>query len=192
MSLLTKEKGMKFLIAVFSMVLATGAMADNTSLKDKAEAKYNEAKTNVSDSGKTTEGPTQLDDLIRGEMAAVRSYNTALEKAKGTALESKLQTIKKDHQDAVNTLQKFAGNEVKEDTQDSGVWGGFTKAFTGAASLMGNKTALQALNTGEKHGINEYQEALDDDTIKSELKTVIRAKLLPNQKKHFEELKSFL
>lgn len=188
---------MKFLTAVFSLALATGAMAattttSNPTMGDKVEGKYNEMKTGVSNSGKTMEGPTQLDDLIRGEMAAVRSYNTALEKAKGTKMEEKLMAIKQDHVDAVATLKKFAGAEVKEDTQDSGVWGGFTKAFTGAAGLMGNKTALQALNTGEKHGINEYEEALEDDSIKSELKTVIKSKLLPNQKKHIEDLKSFM
>ena len=178
---------MKFIFMTLALTVSAAAFAE-TSMKDKAKA----ATGMVTESSKTTESPTQLDDLIRGEMSAVKSYNKALEKAKGTPMADKLNMIKQDHQSALDTLKKYAGKEVKEDTESAGAWGGFTKAFTGAAGLAGNKMAMKALNVGEEHGINEYKEALEDDTIKPDLKEVIRTKLLPAQEKHIETLKSFM
>lgn len=51
---------------------------------------------------------------------------------------------------------------------------------------------MKALDDGQEHGINEYEEALEDDSIGKELKQAIRTELLPNQKKHLESLKSFI
>lgn len=176
---------MKILVMTLALLMTGAAMAENTSKTGTGNA-------TTPATSKTTEGPTQLDDLIRGEMAAVRSYNQALEKVKDSKVAEKLKAIKNDHESAVTTLKKYAGKDVKEDTKDSGIWGGFTKAFTGAGALLGNTAALKALNTGENHGINEYEEALEDENIKPELKEEIRTKLLPQQKKHIETLKSFM
>lgn len=175
---------MKILLMTLALTVSAASMAEVVTKTNSGSG--------ASSTSKTTESPSQLDDLIRGEMSAVKSYNTALEKVKDSKMSEKLMMIKNNHQTAVDTLMKYAGKEVKEDTKDAGIWGGFTKAFTGAAGLIGNTTALKALNTGESHGINEYKEALADDTIKPELKEVIRTKLLPQQEKHIETLKSFM
>jgi rubrerythrin len=141
---------------------------------------------------KTVEGPTQLDDLIRGEMAAVRTYDNVLEKVKDAKEVEKLKTIRKDHVNAVEKLKTFAGKDVKEDTNSSGAWGTFATAWTGGAKLFGDEAALKALNQGEEHGIREYKEALDDDSIKPELKQMIRTQFLPKQEEHIKTLKSFM
>jgi uncharacterized protein (TIGR02284 family) len=135
---------------------------------------------------------TQLDDLIRGEMAAVKTYKTALEKVKDPKEVKKLKAIQEDHSNAVTKLKTFANKEVKEDTESAGPWGAFAKAYTGGAKLFGNETALKALKQGEEHGINEYQEALEDDSIKPELKQMIRTQFLPKQKEHINTLKTFM
>ena len=56
---------------------------------------------------------------------------------------------------------------------------------------MGNDTALTALRQGEEHGIREYKEALEDESISKELKQAIKTDMLPKQEKHIETLKTF-
>ena len=135
---------------------------------------------------------TQLDDLIRGEMSAVRVYDQVLEKVTNTAEVTKLKAIRMDHQNAVATLKRYASSDVREDTQTVGPWGTFTKAWTGTAKLMGNETAIKALAQGEEHGISEYKEALNDDAVSKDLKNLIKTNLLPKQEAHLKSLNALL
>jgi len=137
-------------------------------------------------------GATQMDDLIRGEMAAVKSYNEVLEDLKDPKEKAALTKIKSDHEAAVSKLKSFATQEVKEDTKSAGAWGAFATAWTGGAKIMGNDAALKALTQGEEHGIKEYKEALDDATIKPELKEMIRTQFLPKQEEHLKTIKTMM
>jgi glutaredoxin-related protein len=136
--------------------------------------------------------PSQLDDLIRGEMSAVKTYDSALEKVKDQKELERLKVIREDHVAAVGKLKTFANKDVREDTKTAGAWGAFATAYTGGAKLFGNEAALKALRQGEEHGISEYKEALDDETIKPELKQMIRTQFLPKQEAHIKTLKTFM
>ncbi len=142
----------------------------------------------------TNNEPTQMDDLLRGEMAAVKAYDTALADLKAGQEKERLQAIRKDHQSAVDRLSKYVAGkpELLEDTESAGAWGGFASAWTKGAKLMGNDAALKALQTGEEHGIREYKEALEDDSIDKNLKAQIRTEMLPKQERHIETLKTFM
>jgi rubrerythrin len=135
---------------------------------------------------------TQMDDLIRGEMAAVKSYSTMLDDMKDGPERSKLEKIRADHENAVSKLKGFATQEVKEDTKTAGAWGTFASAWTSGAKVAGNKTALKALTQGEEHGIEEYKEALEDKTVKSELKQMIRTQFIPKQEEHLKTIKTMM
>lgn len=137
---------------------------------------------------------TQLDDLIRGEMAAVKAYDTALGDMKAGAEKTRLEGIRADHQKAVDGLSKFVAGKpsLLEDVESAGAWGSFASAWTKGGSLMGNTAALKALQTGEEHGISEYKEALDDKSIPANLKAEIKTNMLPRQQKHIETLKTFM
>jgi hypothetical protein len=135
--------------------------------------------------------PTQLDDLIRGEMAAVKAYDVAIKDLKNGSERSSLMRLRDSHQAAVVKLNKYAKNlpSVKEDVKTVGPWGTFAKAWVKGATLISNNAALTALKQGEEHGVDEYKEALDDATISNDLKTEIRATMLPLQEKHILTLK---
>lgn len=135
---------------------------------------------------------TQVEDLIRGEMSAVKSYNQILVDLRDQQEKVKLEKIKADHEMAVVKLKSYATKEVKEDTMSVGAWGTFAQAWTGGAKLMGNKVALKALTQGEKHGINEYKEALKDKNLKPELKELIRTQFIPKQEEHLKTINSLL
>lgn len=169
---------MKALLMTLVLALSANAFSADT------KAKMNSMTKNME--------PTQLDDLIRGEMAAVKTYDTALEKVKDEKEMAKLKKIREDHVTAVTKLKTFANKDVAEDTKTAGAWGAFASAYTGGAKLFGNDAALKALTQGEEHGINEYKEAMDDDMIKPELKQMIKTQFLPKQEEHIKTLKTFM
>jgi len=136
--------------------------------------------------------PTQMDDLIRGEMAAVKSYNQILSDIKDQNEKKKLEKIRTDHETAVSKLKSYASKDVLEDTKTAGAWGLFAKTWTGGAKLMGNEAALKALKEGEEHGISEYKEALEDETLKPEVKQMIRTQFLPKQEEHLKTINTFM
>lgn len=135
---------------------------------------------------------SQMDDLIRGEMAAVKSYDTVLSKVKDPAEKKQLEAIKQDHVNAVEKLKAFASPDVKEDTETSGAWGAFASAYTGGAKLFGDKMAMKALTQGEEHGVREYKEALEDENVSADAKTLIKTQLLPKQEEHLKTFKTML
>lgn len=140
------------------------------------------------------EEPTQLDDLVRGELAALKAYDQVLKDTKDEKTKTRLQAIRNDHEKAVSQLSKYVAGkkELLEDTESAGPWGSFAKTWTKGASLMGNDAALTALRQGEEHGIREYKEALEDESISKELKQAIKTDMLPKQEKHIETLKTFI
>ena len=163
---------MKFVLLIVMMTMSLGAFSANS------------AKTE----------PTQLDDLIRGELAALQAYDQALKDVKEPKQREKLQAIRNNHEKAVSKLSKYVASkpELLEDTKDAGPWGTFAKAWTKTRSFTGNEGALKALIDGEEHGIEEYQEALDDDSVPKELKQAIKSDMLPQQKKHKESLNKMI
>ena len=163
---------MKFLSLVLAMTFSIASFAATTA--------------------KTMTGPSQLDDLIRGEMAAVKTYNIVLENVKNETEVKSLTAMKKDHVNAVETLKRYATAEVKEDTTSAGAWGAFAKAWTKGATLFSDKTALRALTQGEEHGVREYNEALKDENVSADVKKIIKSTLLPRQEEHVKTLQTFL
>lgn len=133
-----------------------------------------------------------VDELIRGEISAVESFDTIINKVKDVSEVNELSRIRQDHQKAVDVLKQFADAEVSGETDTSGPWGTFTTAFAGGASLFGDKAAINALKVGEQHGLNEYREALEDDGVRAEVKQIIRSELIPSQERHLAIIENYL
>lgn len=135
----------------------------------------------------------QIDELIRGELSAVKSIDAILNKINDNNEKSQLYAIRQDHFVAVDKLKRFAGADYQDvGTDTSGPWGAFASAFTGGASFFGDKAALQALKVGEQHGLNEYQEAIKEEGIDPQLKQVIQTDLLPQQEQHLKTIEGYL
>jgi len=75
-----------------------------------------------------------------------------------------------------------------EPSNSSGAWGTFAKAVEGTATLLGKSPALAVLEEGEKHGIDEYRDALENDHVMEEIKGKIRQQLLPSLERHLNAL----
>lgn len=138
----------------------------------------------------------QVDELIRGELSAVKSIDAILGRIKDEKEKSELYSIRQDHFVAVDKLSRFVGTNVRRDMESSkttsGPWGSFASAFTGGASFFGDKAALKALKVGEEHGLKEYREAMNETRIDPELKRVIQSDLLPVQERHIKTIERYL
>lgn len=129
-----------------------------------------------------------LGALLRGELAAVETYQQAIDKLAGGPGTAELRQILMDHREAAIDLRQhiqLAGGAAED---SSGVWGAFAKAAEGLASLLGNATALAALRQGEERGALAYENALADEELSPAGRTLIRSQLLPRTQAHLSML----
>lgn len=133
-----------------------------------------------------------LNKLIRGELSAVETYNSALKKIEKPEERFKLETIRNSHQDAADKLKVYVAENEKKDVKDSGAWGDVAITYEKGASLFGNKTAVKALSQGEEHGLKEMKTALKDKKLPQEIKQMIETQLIPNQQRNLKTLKEFI
>jgi uncharacterized protein (TIGR02284 family) len=133
-----------------------------------------------------------LNGLLRGEMAAVETYEQALPKIHGEPLASEARRIREEHRDAVAALQDEVRREGGWPDGTSGLWGAFAQVFEGTAKLFGGNAALRGLLQGEEHGVVRYNRALQDPRLPEPVKALIHDTLLPKVRDHVRTLKALL
>ena len=121
----------------------------------------------------------QLNSFLRGEMAAVETYQMAIDKldAASTARDELLVNLKS-HQDRVMMLQEVLTALGGTPAKSSGPWGTFAKVVEGTAKTLGDKMAVSALEEGEDHGLKDYK--TDIDKLDPHCRSIV-AQLLPQQ-----------
>lgn len=136
-----------------------------------------------------------IDKLLKDELSATETYQQALDtfRKKGATVESEnLMPIYEDHEEAVSTLQTQIRQMGANPSGDSGAWGSWAKIVQGGANLLGKQSALQALQEGERSGAEDYEEALQDPELPSDVRSLIETKLLPAQQSHIRILDRLL
>ncbi|MGZ8158781.1 MAG: DUF2383 domain-containing protein [Methylobacter sp.] len=136
-----------------------------------------------------------LEKLLKNELSATETYQQALDKLKeetGLGESEDLMPIYENHKDAVSSLQALTTRLGGTPAEDSGAWGTWAKIVLGGANILGKKAVLKALQEGEKSGETDYEEALEDSELDSEILSLIETKLLPAQKSHIETLDRLL
>jgi len=124
-----------------------------------------------------------LNSLRRGELAAVETFQQALDKFGNEPMGIELRAIEADHRDAAEALGAHIAERGGSPAESSGVWGMWAKAIAGTAKLFGASAALKALKEGEEQGIEDYQSALEDQYLDAECRDLIRT-LLPKTRAH--------
>jgi len=133
-----------------------------------------------------------LNSLLRGELAAVETYDQAITKFEDHQIIADITNIRAEHARSVEKLREKVIRFQGEPAKSSGPWGTFAAAVTATAKLLGPSTALSALRQGEEHGINEYEEALENEDVHPDCKDMIRTDLLPKCRQHVAELERHL
>ncbi|WP_367872088.1 DUF2383 domain-containing protein [Luteolibacter sp. Populi] len=126
--------------------------------------------------------------LLRGELSAIETYTQAIAKFDGDPERRALEAIRDDHERSADRLRDHLADMGATAATDSGAWGSFAKAVEGSAKVLGESPALAALEQGEEHGIDEYENALRNADVMEEIKTVIRGDLLPALSEHIATL----
>lgn len=129
----------------------------------------------------------QLNSFLRGEMAAVETYQLALEKIDHiSTVRDELLVNLKSHQDRVMMLQDAIRAAGGEPATSSGPWGTFAKVIERGAKTLGEKTAVAALEEGEDHGLRDYKSDLGD--LDSTTRVLVQNQLLPAQQQTHDRL----
>ena len=136
-----------------------------------------------------------IEKLLKDELSATETYQQALEKFQmpgGQFVANSLMPIFGAHKAAASSLEaqivKLGGTPHKS----TGAWGSWAKILLEGATLIGKQTAIKVLLEGEKSGEGDYEDALKDTTLSSELRTLIQTKLLPAQQAHVRSLDRLL
>lgn len=136
-----------------------------------------------------------LNKLLKSELSATETYEQALDKFQeeselGDA--NHLQPLYEDHQQAVSSLQEMIQQTGGKPVEDSGAWGAWSNLVMGGAKMLGRDAALKALIEGEKSGQEDYEEALQESGLPSEVRSLVENKLYPAQNSHINTLNRLL
>lgn len=135
---------------------------------------------------------TYLNHLLRGELAAVQTYERALQNVEGAALRQPLRRMLVDHQQNVILLQKEIRLMGGTPAEHPGAWGFVASGVENLAASAGDKPALMALKAGEQHGIRDYQNMIERADMLNSSEVLVNKKLLPDCMRHAAELERMI
>ena len=96
------------------------------------------------------------------------------------------------HKHAVSSLQAEIRQLGESPSEGSGAWGTWAELILGGANLLGKAAVLKTLQEGEKSGAEDYNKALQDTELPSDIRSLIETKLLPAQQSHIRTLDRLL
>jgi uncharacterized protein (TIGR02284 family) len=127
-----------------------------------------------------------LNSFLRGELSAVETYRQAIGHVSTDRLRDQLQDCQRDHEQRVAAIRERITKLGGTPAEGSGVWGAFAKIVQAGADVLGEQSAIQALEQGEDHGLADYQRDLDK--THGEARRFVRMELLPAQKRTHDRM----
>ncbi len=139
----------------------------------------------------TTSTKTEIDtlnSLLRGELAAVATYEMALKSVDGPAAADGDQLLRfaSDHRRSAETLKAAVSALGGTPDEKAGIWGAVTRFVQGSVDLFSDRAAVKSLREGEEHGLSEYEKAVE--SVQPDAQRVITQELVPRQRKHISAL----
>ena len=126
----------------------------------------------------------QMNAFLRGEIAAVETYERAL--AQHPGLEMELRENLESHRTRVNNLRQHIRECDGEPDESSGAWGAFANTLQAMANKVSSSEAISQLQDGEAHGTRDYEKHYDDlDQCCLEF---TQQHLLPEQRRSHERI----
>src|SRR5688572_1429725 len=93
-----------------------------------------------------------LNELLRGELSAVESYDKALPAIdKQPKVRADLQTVRASHEARVERIRSAIEQLGGKPAEAAGAWGVFAKAVTTGSRALGLKAVISTLEEGEDH-----------------------------------------
>ncbi|MDQ8186135.1 DUF2383 domain-containing protein [Pelagicoccus sp. SDUM812002] len=141
---------------------------------------------------RTTDINTQTvftcNQLLRGELSAVETYEQAIEKFAREPEAMVFIGIRDRHEGSVEQLRGKVELMAGDPSVTSGAWGMFANTVQATANMLGKDSALETLKRGEAHGISEYESALGASELEDDCVRLIRDILLPRCRENIDAL----
>ncbi len=125
------------------------------------------------------EDVTQLNSFLRGELAAVFTYEQCLEKIEDERVAAQLRVLQASHGRRATILRERIVSLGGKPAEDAGIWGGLAQLLQGGAKMFGESAALRVLQEGEDHGLSDYRR--DVNKLSPLQRTFVRVEVLPEQ-----------
>jgi len=150
---------------------------------ERASASLEEDLPSTRRTGEPSKGSTldRLNELLRGELASVETFELALGSVRDGELASTLRQIRDSHERRALLLRLKVSELGGEPAKSSGVWGAFARIVQRGADLLGQRAALAALEEGEEHGKKRYSRDLS--TLDDATREFILTELAPEQQR---------
>jgi hypothetical protein len=123
----------------------------------------------------------QLNSFLRGELAAVETYDQALSKIDDMQVKEPLRVARTSHERRASLIRQRILVLGGEPAESSGLWGGIAKLVEAGAAAFGTSPAIAALEEGEDRGRDDYRSDLGDLSL--ETRTFVSSTVLPEQLK---------
>jgi demethoxyubiquinone hydroxylase (CLK1/Coq7/Cat5 family) len=123
-----------------------------------------------------------LNSFLRGEISAVETYDKALAtEISNPSVEQQLRECHRSHQMRVDILREEIEEVGGTPSETSGAWGAFANLVEGGATLLGERATIATLESGEDHGLADYQREMD--SLDAEARELVEMELLPEQER---------
>jgi hypothetical protein len=125
---------------------------------------------------------SKLEEWLLAELAAVETYDLALERITHLGMRHALHEISASHSRRVESLRNRLGVRGGDQEGGSGTWGAVARVLRIDAGLLGERVAIAALEAGEERGLVFYT---DEGMGACDAKTrrFVEADLLPEQQR---------
>lgn len=129
----------------------------------------------------------QLNSFLRGELAAVATYEQCIVKVTEPSIKAQLQSLQASHSRRAEALRARIINLGEQPADDAGVWGSVAQLLEGGAKMFGEKAAVSVLEEGEDHGLKDYQR--DVERLSPLQRRFVESEVLPEQMRTHEILR---
>jgi hypothetical protein len=121
-----------------------------------------------------------LNELLRGELSAVESYDKAiLALGDEPNVSGNLRECRASHEARADRLSRAILQVGGEPARAPGAWGPFAKVIAGGARTLAWETVIRTLEQGEDHGLKDYKDALP--RLDLGLQRLVSSELYPQQ-----------
>jgi hypothetical protein len=131
-------------------------------------------------------------ELLCCELAAIETYQQALELLREGWSTVELRQLRADHWDAAHALRRYLRCPDSSVSQAARLWGDLQGEVVKPEPQDVKQVTLSVLRRGEEFSTRSYSDALHDDLLPSECQTLVRTKLLPQTQTHVSVLNRLL
>lgn len=138
------------------------------------------------------DGETAGSVLVDDELAAIETYKQVLQTVTSGKAGDTLRRIENEHEEAARLLQDGLRRIGVDGPRRAGKAAAWASPRRKAGELPDDKSSIALLKEGESREIEDYENALRDDSLDRSLKTLIESSLLPKTRAHVPALERFL